>query len=373
MPSGHIIYEFSFVLIMSFLFVYNLTPLIIKFARKINFVDNPDARKVHKQAMPLLGGLSVFIGFFVFVFMETMGNPIGSQSFATLGYLLGATLIMLVGLFDDKYGMHPAIKLILQVSVCFVFIHTNDLYGLFGSYWVTVPLIVLWMTGLMNAFNFLDNMDGILAGMSGILAIGFYVIVTLTKTPSLVETNNYVGLVSLAFAGAVFGFLPHNFNPAKIFLGDAGSMFFGYFFSTMGILTANIAVESQGNNAYYLLPILLLSFAIFDICLVSFTRKRDGRRISQGGKDHSTHRIGTAMQSTKITALVVYLINTIIMLTTILVLQIKSIELLIVSIVIFFIGFLIFGRKLDQIPIVVPENQLKNKNGNGNGNGNGSS
>ena len=216
------------------------------------------------------------------------------------------------------------------------------------------------MTGLMNAFNFLDNMDGILAGMSGILALGFYAVCIITKTPSLNELNNYVALLALAFAGAVFGFLPHNFNPAKIFLGDAGSMFIGYFLSTMGILTGKLAVNRMHSNFFYLLPILMLSFAIFDISLVSITRKRDGRRISQGGKDHSTHRLGTAFKSIKVTALIVYLINSIIILTTIIVLQMESVELLIISTIIFIIVFLFFGRKLDKIPIVVPENQLKN-------------
>jgi len=355
MLPANVIYEFLFIIVLSFLFVYNLTPLIIKFAMKINFVDQPNGRKVHKTAVPLMGGLSVFLGFFVLVFLELLSNPNCTRSYSTYGYLIGAFLIMVFGLVDDKYGMSVPIKFILQMFVCMIFIHTNNLYHLFGSAWVSLPIIILWMTGLMNAFNFLDNMDGILSGMSAILALGFYAIATLTRTPMLTD----VGLLSLAFAGAVFGFLPYNFNPAKIFLGDAGSMFFGYFFGSMGILTGRLVVDYTGNGFFFLLPILLLSFAIFDITLVSITRKRDDRRISQGGKDHSTHRIGTAMQSTKVTAIVVYLINSIIMLTAVAVLQIRSVGFLIVSTLIFLLGFLFFGRKLDEIPIVVPDNQLK--------------
>ena len=359
MPMSSIAFDFLIVLVVSFLFVYNLTPLIIKLAIKTNFMDNPEARKMHKKATPLLGGLSVFIGFFVLIMIESLMNNGPRTNFATYGYLLGAFVILIVGLIDDKFGMHPVIKFMFQVIVCLIFIHTNDLYYLFVNPLFSIVIIIFWMTGLMNAFNFLDNMDGILSGMSGILAICFYAICVLTKTPSVSHLNNYVGIIALTFAGAVFGFLPYNFNPAKIFLGDAGSMFIGYFLSTMGILTGKLSVNSMQSNVFYLLPILILSFAIFDISLVSITRKRDGRRISQGGKDHSTHRIGTAMGSIKITALVVYLINCIIALIAIAVLQMKSVELLILSTIIFGITFLFFGRKLDKVPIVIPENQLR--------------
>ena len=361
MLENSIIFEFLIVFVVSFLFVYNLTPLIIKLAFKTNFMDNPEARKIHKKATPLLGGLSVFLGFFVLVVIESLIYGGQRVNFATMGYLLGALVIMVVGLFDDRFGMSPFVKLFFQILVCFIFIHTNDLYYLFGSSWLSMILIIFWMTGLMNAFNFLDNMDGIISGMAGILALGFYAICILTKTPSVIDFNNYVGLLALTFAGAVFGFLPYNFNPAKIFLGDAGSMFIGYFLSTMGILTGKLAVNSMQSNVFYLLPIMMLSFAIFDISLVSITRKRDGRRVSQGGKDHSTHRIGTALGSIKITALIVYLINSIIALTAIAVLQMESIELLVLSTAIFVVSFLFFGRKLDKVPIVVPENQLKGK------------
>ncbi|MCK4654004.1 MAG: hypothetical protein KAU01_06140, partial [Candidatus Cloacimonetes bacterium] len=136
-------------------------------------------------------------------------------------------------------------------------------------------------------------------------------------------------------------------------------MFFGYFLATMGILAGRLAVLRMDNNLFYLLPVLLLSYAIFDISLVSFTRKRDGRKISQGGKDHSTHRIDTAMQSPKVTALIVYLINIVIVLVTILVFKMGSYQLLIISTILFAIFFLFFGNKLDQIPIAIPETQSK--------------
>jgi len=356
----NIIYVCLSVITLSFLSVYSITPYIIKLANKINFLDNPNARKVHKKATPLLGGLAVFIGFFILTIYIVLMN-LHSFNYPIIGYLLGALIIVLVGIIDDKIGMKPITKLLGQALSCSIFLYSNNLFELFGPFYLTIPILFLWMIGLMNALNFLDNMDGIITGMSGILALGFYAFSFISKTHAVAVQANLMMLLSLAFAGSVFGFLPYNFNPAKIFLGDAGSMFIGYFLSTMGILAGRLAVTRMNNPMFYLLPVLLLSYAIFDISLVSFIRKRDGRKLSQGGKDHSTHRIHNAMQSPKVTAIFVYLINMIIVLITILVFQMESVNLLIISTILFAIVFLFFGRKLDQIPVIIPENQLKNK------------
>jgi len=356
----NIVYSYLTVFILSFLTVYSLTPFIIKFANKINFLDNPNARKVHKKAMPLLGGLSVFIGFLILSLYAVL-TTFHSFDMKIFGYLLGALIIVIVGLVDDRYGMNPIVKLAGQIFSCMVFLHFNNLLYLFGPVYVTLPILLLWMVGLMNALNFLDNMDGIISGMAGILALGFYAFSFICKTNDFAIQTELIALFSLIFAGTVFGFLPYNFNPAKIFLGDAGSMFFGYFLASMGILTGRLAVLRMNNGIYYLLPVLLLSYAIFDISLVSITRKRDGRKVTQGGKDHSTHRIGNAIGSTKITALIVYLINIIIVLVTILVFKMESATLLVLSTIFFAFVFLFFGNKLDHIPVVIPDNQLKNR------------
>lgn len=356
-------WEYVSVFIMSWLLVYGLTPFIIKLARALNFVDKPEARKMHLTSVPYMGGLSVFIGFFLLCIYDVSLSASRSFDTAMLGYLGGSFLIMLIGLIDDRMGMNPIIKLLGQLAVSLSFILSNfqlsELNQMFGSIYISLPAMVLWMVGLMNALNFLDNMDGILSGMAGILGLGFFAF-------SLANTNNsnglemaFIGLISLSFAGSALGFLPFNFNPAKIFLGDAGSMFIGYFLSSMGILMARYAVMSQENNLFYLLPVLLLSYAIFDISLVSYTRKRDGRHVMQGGKDHSTHRINTVLGSIKVTALIIYAINVLIVLTTIIVFMTGSEVLLLVATLMLAAFFIIFGRKLDQIPIFVPSNQKK--------------
>ena len=356
-------WEYVSVFIMSWLLVYGLTPFIIKLAKALNFVDKPEARKIHLTSVPYMGGLSVFIGFFLLCIYDVTISANRSFDPAMLGYLGGSLLIMLIGLIDDRFGMNPIIKLIGQITISLLFILTNfqfsELRDMFGSVYISLPVMVLWMVGLMNALNFLDNMDGILSGIAGILGLGFFAFSLANTTGSNGAEMAFIGLISLSFAGSVLGFLPYNFNPAKIFLGDAGSMFIGYFLSSMGILMARYAVLTRENNVFYLLPVLLLSYAIFDISLVSYTRKRDGRHVMQGGRDHSTHRINTALGSIKITALIIYAINILIVLTTIIIFITGNQVLLLVSTVMLATFFIVFGRKLDQIPIVVPSNQKK--------------
>jgi len=360
----NLLFDYLTVLVLAFLFVYALTPFVMKLACVLGFTDKPAARKIHTTATPLMGGLAVFAGFLFFTFFGVYVSAIRAFDLALWGYLAGAAMVVLLGLYDDRFGMGPAVKMTGQLIACALFLGSHwvcypDFFALFGPIWLCVPLLLLWMVGLMNALNFLDNMDGIISGMAGILGLGFYTISFLSKTPALAGQSQFISLLSLTFAGAILGFLPHNFRPARIFMGDAGSMFVGYFLSSMGILLGRLAVTSRSSRFYFLLPVLLLSYAIFDICLVSYTRKRDGRRVSQGGKDHTTHRIGTAMRSVTITALLVYLINAIIVITTILVFRANSVLLLILLTAIFAAMFLVFGHKLDQIPIVVPQNQLK--------------
>ncbi|KAF5027900.1 putative undecaprenyl-phosphate N-acetylglucosaminyl 1-phosphate transferase [anaerobic digester metagenome] len=359
------IYEYLSVFIMSWLFVYGLTPLIIRLAGKINFVDKPEARKMHLKSVPLMGGLSVALGFILLCVYDVAISPGRYFDRPMLGYLAGSVVIVIIGLIDDKRGMQPLIKMIGQFVVSLLFILSNftipELSTMFGSIFITIPILLLWMVGLMNALNFLDNMDGIISGMAGILGLGFFVFALNNVTSSNEQAMALIALISLSFAGSTFGFLPYNFNPAKIFLGDAGSMFIGYFLSSMGILMAQYAGNRYNDKMFYILPVLLLSYAIFDISLVSYTRRRDGRHVMQGGKDHSTHRINNVLGSVKVTAAIIYAINVLIVLTAIIIFRIGSRELLIISTALFAVFFLVFGRKLDQVPVVIPANQLKHK------------
>jgi len=359
------IYEYLSVFIMAWLLVYGLTPFIIRLAKALNFVDKPEARKIHLKSVPLLGGLSVATGFVLLCIYDVLISPGRFFDKQMLGYLAGTGIIVLLGLWDDRRGMKPLIKMLGQFAVSLVFILSNftltELSLMFGSIYISLPIMVLWMVGLMNALNFLDNMDGIISGMAGILGLGFFAFALINTTQSNMEAMALMALISLSFAGSAFGFLPYNFNPARIFLGDAGSMFIGYFLSSMGILMARYAGNRYNDKFFYLLPVLLLSYAIFDISLVSYTRRRDGRHVMQGGKDHSTHRINNVLGSIKVTAAIIYTINVLIVLTAIIIFRIGNRNLLLITTLMFAAFFLALGRKLDKVPIQVPANQQKHK------------
>jgi UDP-GlcNAc:undecaprenyl-phosphate/decaprenyl-phosphate GlcNAc-1-phosphate transferase len=361
------IYTYAGLFLGSGLFVYFLTPFVIRFALWTGFVDSPAAHKAHTKTTPLLGGLAVAAGFFLFTLYAVTILPGMRFDRSILGYLGAAMILVVLGLIDDKLRLSPLIKLIGQIVAVLVFLLSNNtagaLFNMLGPSWVTVPVLMLWMLTLINALNFLDNMDGIITGMSGILALGFYALSFMSCTEPLSELCSFNAMLSLIFAGSMFGFLPHNYNPAKVFLGDTGSMLTGYFLSTMGFLSGRVAVLRHNDSFFYLAPMLLLSYALFDISLVTITRHRDGRRVTQGGKDHSTHRINNVTGSPKITALIVYLINSAVGMTTLLVYRTGSRTLLLIVFVIFLGIYLFLARKLNQIPIFVPQNQLRKPEG----------
>ena len=153
------IYNYLIAFSASFLLVSFLTPLIIKLAFKIGFLDNPNYRKVHKKVTPVLGGLGVFLGFtflLIFDISITKGELLNKN---ILGFILGALIIVIVGMIDDRFGMKPKPKLLGQLLSCMTFIYFNNLMIIFGPLYFTLPILIIWMIGLMNAFNFLNNLQ----------------------------------------------------------------------------------------------------------------------------------------------------------------------------------------------------------------------
>ncbi len=270
-----------------------LTPLAIKLAPKIGAMDIPkDGRRMHSRPVPRLGGICIFVGMAVsiLVFVRRTEGLVGGSQLA--GFLAGAAMIVLLGLVDDLRGMSAKLKLAGQI-VCAIVpcIFSVRVFGISnfiqGGYfvfplWFSVIVTILWIVGITNTINLIDGLDGLAAGVSCISCIAVAYTSYLAGRP---ETCQLV----LAIAGAAFGFLIFNFHPAKIFMGDAGSMLLGYSLATMSL----IGVSSTKGTVLFvsLIPLIILALPIFDTAFAIIRRVANHRPIMAADKGHLHHRI----------------------------------------------------------------------------------
>jgi len=271
-----------------------ITPMLRRVAWATGYLDHPEARKLHIAATPLLGGVAVAVG-------TAVGANLGLWSLdgtvpaRSLWWMGGALLAVVLGLYDDRWGLAPAPKMFIQGAAAWLFLQGGVYpHAYFGPFWGQV-LAILWMVGLMNAINFLDNMDGIVGGMTAICATAFAVLLA-------VWGWTHEALFALGLAGATLGFLRYNFTPARIFLGDAGSLFLGYTLGAMGLV---VAVAGPGVSGI-LATLLVLGFPLFDTTFVVATRLLEGRKVYVGGRDHTTHRLNRIVRGPRRTAAIVY-------------------------------------------------------------------
>jgi len=273
-----------------------MTPVARRIAFRAGFLDQPNARKVHRKPTPLLGGVATVVGFLA-AFLIGFRLQGTSFSFPIAGFLLGGVWVFLIGLIDDKWGIGPLAKLGGQIVGCGILFFSGNTNGLITSAPFDLFFSFLWVVGMMNALNFLDNMDGIAAGITFLASLGFFAVAV---------ANGLVlpAIIAIALAGSALAFLRFNFHPATIFLGDAGSLFFGYVLASLGLMST----WHQTSYFFILVPIVILGYPIFDIGFVVLTRIARGSRIDKPGKDHSSHRIGTILANVRGTAILVYAI-----------------------------------------------------------------
>jgi UDP-GlcNAc:undecaprenyl-phosphate GlcNAc-1-phosphate transferase len=271
-----------------------VTPQVRKLAFKVGALDAMDDRRMHVEPTPRIGGIAVYLGL-VFALFVSIGFALHTSLFHRandtqdfFGLLFGGTLIMLVGVWDDIMGMKPRAKFIAQIVVAIVSMvygfHIGDfkipgtLNYVVLSPWIDYPLTLLWYLGMMNAINFLDGLDGLLSGVTAITGLFLFAIASL---------HGHIGaaLVLAALVGSTLGFLPYNFNPAKIFLGDTGSLFIGYVFATVSLLiTAKVAITVS-----LIVPLVALALPVFDTAAAIFRRLRAGRAITEADRGHFHH------------------------------------------------------------------------------------
>ncbi len=269
------------------------TSIIIRFAQRSNIMDTPDIRKIHSKPVPRVGGVAIFvsvIGIIIPVLFLTDVNsdtPLLAGS-KTVFLLLAVSLIFLVGLVDDILGLRAKIKLSVQVVaaliVCGVGIRinsvtiTDSLIVHFG--WFSWPITVFWIVGLTNAVNLIDGLDGLAAGICA-AACGVITILTLLFGMPVMT------IIMLSLLGALTGFLFFNFNPAKVFMGDSGSLFLGFTIASSSILCASKTETIVG----LALPVLALGIPVFDTLFSMLQRFLDRRSILSPDRSHFHHRL----------------------------------------------------------------------------------
>lgn len=270
-------------------------------AKKVGAVDVPrDGRRMHDHPIPRMGGLAIIFGFLaaVFLFLDIDRE--------LRGILIGAGLVAVLGIFDDIYDLHAGLKFLVQIAAAvLVTLHGCRIEHIAGwvlPAWLSYPVSVFWIVALTNAVNFIDGLDGLAAGVSAISAGSMLVVALLAMPDGNAGTS---ALLLAALAGGCIGFIPFNFNPAKIFMGDTGSTFLGFVLSSVsvyGLFKTYAAIS-------FAAPFLVLGLPIFDICYAVIRRVSHGVSPMHPDRSHIHHKLIDFGLSQKKAVAVCYLIS----------------------------------------------------------------
>ena len=310
------------------------TPLVKTLAYKVGAIDVPkDNRRMHKVPIPRLGGLAIFLAFLlsVLVFAE-----IDRQM---LGILLGAVMIVILGVMDDIMALKALPKLLVQIAAAAVAVYHGCVIQFFSNPnvfsettyinlgWLSYPVTIIWIVAITNAVNFIDGLDGLAAGVSAISTAALTVIALMVA-----ETN--VAIILSALFGACLGFLPYNMNPAKIFMGDTGATFLGFMLATLSVtgLFKMYAIIS------FAVPFLILGVPIFDICFAFLRRIAKGQSPMTADRGHFHHRLIDMGFSQKQSVAIAYMLTAILGLAAVLLTSSGELKALILIGAIFVVG-----------------------------------
>lgn len=335
--------------LVAVLIAFISTPLVKKLAFKIGAVDIPkDDRRIHKKPMPLIGGLAIYIGVVVSSFLFV---PIDKTLIATL---IGGTIILISGIIDDIKGMSPRLKVLFQLAagICLIlgdvkidfltnpFSPGNEVIHL--SY-LSIPITLFWVVGITNTVNLIDGLDGLASGVAMISSISFALVAGKFNYTSVV-------IMSLIVAGSCLGFLPYNFNPAKIFMGDTGALFLGFM---LAALSLEGVMKSVATIAV-IVPILILGVPIFDTTFAICRRLLSGKSITSADKGHLHHRLLAKGYSQKKTVLILYSVSAVFGLFAVLIAKANSNQAVYLAVILFTVTAIaglklgLFGTKKDK-------------------------
>ena len=337
-------YAFTFLVALAVTFV--LTPVVKNFAIRIGAVDKPDARKVHHGLIPRLGGLAMYAGFMVSV-IATIGF-----TYEMVGIMVGATFLIAVGIADDVYSLPPKVKLLGQIIAAAIpvvifninieWIDVPRLGIIYLPEIISLPLTIFWIIGFVNTVNLIDGLDGLAAGIATIASIAIALLAF--------QMGQWVAAAAMvAMTGACLAFLQYNFNPAKIFMGDTGSMFLGYIISAVSVMGSMKTVAT----AVLIVPLLALTVPITDTLLAIVRRKSSGVPIFSPDKNHLHHRLLAKGLNQKQVVLVMYALTAFFSCTALIVIHL-SLWIGIAIVAIALVLFVLWARKLGVMQEIVP-------------------
>ena len=319
-----------------------VTPGVILFAAKTGAMDAPDARKVHKKPIPRIGGIGIYIAFMAGMLVVMSMNVLTEEvSHELIGLLFGGSLIVLLGIIDDYKNLPAKVKLVGQIIAATVLVVVFDvridfITDPFGDYlfleFMAIPATIFWIVGLTNTVNLIDGLDGLAAGVSTIACITIFLV-------ALQQDILLVAVLTAALAGAAMGFLYYNFNPARIFMGDSGSMFLGYMLAGISIIGA---VKCAATIAL-IVPILALGLPILDTAFAIVRRYRGGVPIFKPDKGHLHHRLLDLGFTQRQAVLLMYVISALLGLSAVALTEVSpQFAILIVGLV---VAAVLFGAK----------------------------
>ena len=272
-----------------------ITPVSKWLAPRVGMVAVPRARDIHTQPVPRMGGIAIFVG--VMAVTVLLSNLAFVQETAAI--LFGAALMSFLGLIDDRFSLSAYVRLVAQLGTAFLMWYVGVRVQVFSNPFADCLISMLWIVGITNAMNFLDNMDGLLAGISAVISSFFLLL-------AVINGQYLVSLLSAAVLGACIGFLIWNLNPATVFMGDSGSMFLGFL---LAVIAIKLRFVGHSLSASWMIPVIVLGLPVFDMSLVFFSRIRRGKNpLTTPGKDHTSHRIADHGFTKREAVMILYLV-----------------------------------------------------------------
>ncbi len=295
--------DFVVVFAIGIIASYVLTPVAKKIAIKVGAIDIPkDNRRVHKNPIPRMGGLAIYAGTMLGILY------IGDFSKEIVGLIIGGTVIVITGILDDVLQLSAKWKLFFQIIGAFILYGFGYRISFFGNpftgeyiffpFIISLIITVIWIVGITNTINLIDGLDGLAAGVAVIASGSLAYIAIINNRPD-------AALITIAICGGALGFLPHNFNPAKIFMGDAGSLFLGYMLAAVSIMGTMKGVTAIAT----VFPVMALGLPIFDTAFAILRRIINKKPIMEADKGHLHHRILSSGMGHKKTVILLYALS----------------------------------------------------------------